>query len=78
MCKIRYGSGSRTNFDTDPDPGKKDTDPGKKDTDPDPEQGKKGLSIPGKALKCDKKNAQIPCFVCAYYLTISFLLQIII
>ena len=25
--KIRYGSGSRANFDTDPDPGKKDTDP---------------------------------------------------
>ena len=29
--KIRYGSGSRVNFDTDPDPGKNDTDP-----DPDP------------------------------------------
>ena len=25
--KIRYGSGSRANFDTDPDPGKNDTDP---------------------------------------------------
>ena len=25
--KIFYGSGSRTNFDTDPDPGKHDTDP---------------------------------------------------
>ena len=25
-----------------------------------------------KSLKCDKKNAQIPCFVCVYYLTISF------
>ena len=25
--KIRYGSGSRVNFDTDPDPGKNDTDP---------------------------------------------------
>ena len=30
--KIRYGSGSRTNFDTDPDPGKNDSgpDPGTK------------------------------------------------
>ena len=25
--KIRYGSRSRANFDTDPDPGKNDTDP---------------------------------------------------
>ena len=25
--KIRYGSGSSVNFDTDPDPGKNDTDP---------------------------------------------------
>ena len=25
--KIRYGSGSRVNFDTDPDPGKNNTDP---------------------------------------------------
>ena len=25
--KIRYGSGSRVNFDTDLDPGKNDTDP---------------------------------------------------
>ena len=25
--KIRYGSGSRPSFDTDPDPGKNDTDP---------------------------------------------------
>ena len=25
--KIRYGSESRVNFDTDPDPGKNDTDP---------------------------------------------------
>ena len=25
--KIRSGSGSRVNFDTDPDPGKNDTDP---------------------------------------------------
>ena len=33
--KIRYGSGSRANFDTDPDPGKNDTDP---------DPGKKGLS----------------------------------
>ena len=31
MSKIRYGSGSRVNFDTDPVTGKKDTDP-----DPDP------------------------------------------
>ena len=27
--KIRYGSGSRVNFDTDPDPAKKDQVPGK-------------------------------------------------
>ena len=33
--KIRYGSGSRPNFDTDPDPGKNDTDP---------DSAKKGLS----------------------------------
>ena len=25
--KIRYGSGSRVNFDTNPDPGKNNTDP---------------------------------------------------
>ena len=36
--KIRYGSGPRPNFDTDPDPGKNDKDPapGKKDKDPIP------------------------------------------
>ena len=33
--KTRYGSGSRANFDTDPDPGKNDTNP---------DPGKKGLS----------------------------------
>ena len=39
--KIRYGSGSRVNFDTDPDPGKNDMDPdpAKKD------------QVPGKSSK---------------------------
>ena len=35
---IRYGSGSRVNFDTDPDP---DPDPGKNETDLDPDPAKK-------------------------------------
>ena len=44
--KIRYGSGSRANFDTDPDPGKNDTDPdpAKKDR------------VPGNSLKSDKTS----------------------
>ena len=37
--KIRYGSGSRPNFDTDPDPGQNDTGP-------DPS---KKCSVPGKS-----------------------------
>ena len=42
--KIPYESGSRANFDRNPDPGKNymDPDPGKNDTDPIP--GIKGLS----------------------------------
>ena len=35
--KIRYGSGSRQNFDTDPDPGNNNTDP-------DPDPGNQGFS----------------------------------
>ena len=44
--KICYRSGSRANFNTDPDPGKNDTDPdpAKKD-------------IPGKSLKRDEKRS---------------------
>ena len=61
--KIRYGSRFRSNFDTDPDPGKNDTDP---------DPGKTGFSS-----RKIFKNAHIPCFVCAYYryryLTITFL-----
>ena len=45
--KIRYGSGSRMNFDTDPDPGKNDTDP-------DPAKKDK---VPGKSLKRDEKRS---------------------
>ena len=60
--KNRYGSGSRAKFDTDPDPGKNDTDP-------DPE--KKELST-RKSLKCDEKT-HIPCLVCVYYFTLTFL-----
>ena len=55
--KIHYGSGSRANFHTDPDPGKNDTDtdPAKKD------------KVPGNSFKCDTKIAHIPCFcVCVY------------
>ena len=43
LKKIRYGSGSSPNFDTDPDPGKNDID-----LDPDP--GKIDLG-PGKSKK---------------------------
>ena len=56
--KIHYGSGSgsRANFDTDPDPGKNDMDPipAKKE------------QVPGKSSKV-MKNALIPCFVGVYY-----------
>ena len=45
LKKIRYGSGSSPNFDTDPDP-----DPGKNDIDLDPDPGKKDL-VPGKFKK---------------------------
>ena len=45
--KIRYGSGSRANFD--PDPGKNDTDPG-------PDRAKKE-QVPGKSLKRDEKRS---------------------
>ena len=56
--KIRYGSGSRVNFATDPNPGKNDTDPnpGKNDTDPDPAK-KKYDPAPGKSLKSDEKSS---------------------
>ena len=48
--KIRYGSGSRPNFDTDPDPGNNDTDPDPGNNDKDPDSGRKGYSVPGKSL----------------------------
>ena len=57
---IRDRSGSRPNFETDPDPDKNDTDPY---SDP----GKKGFSTK-KILRILLKNAHIPCFVCFYYI----------
>ena len=48
LPKFRYGSGSRPNIDTDPDPGKNNTDP---DKDPD----KKEIST-RKILKFDLKK----------------------
>ena len=45
--KLRYGSGSRVNFDRDPDPGKNNTDP---------DPAKKDL-LPVKSLKSDEKRS---------------------
>ena len=47
--KILYGSGSRANFDADPDPGKNDTNP-----DPNPTKKDK---VPGKSSKSDEKRS---------------------
>ena len=54
----------------DPNNFNKDLDSGKNYTDPDP---RKKDSVPGKSQKIDLKNYHIPCFVCLYYLTITFL-----
>ena len=64
--KICYGSGSRTNFDTD-----SDLDPGKFVTDPDPGKRMKYKEN----LKNVIKNVHIPCFMCVpvFYLTITVL-----
>ena len=51
--KICYGSGSRTNFNTDPDSGKNDTDPN---------PFKKGITtglVPGNFLKCEREKTLI-------------------
>ena len=57
--QVHYGSGSRQNFDTDPDPSKNYTDP---------DPGKKGFNTIRKIFKILFKKRSHSMF-CVYYLT---------